>query len=171
MRVDPATREDVAAIERIARESWSHDYPELLSSESLQEGVDEWYSERRIRDAVDWPDAYLLLARESTDEPVGFVHAVFEAEAQTGNLLRLYVHPDHRGDGYGTALLEAAHEALFDRGADRLRAMVLAANEIGNEFYRAFGFEHEGTETVYIGEEAYEENTYVFQPGDRTTDG
>lgn len=164
MRVEPATNDDVEAIEAIARKSWAHDYPDILSSESLREGVDEWYSADRIRDSVRWPRATVLVGRED-GELAGFVHAVFDADRNEGNVLRLYVHPDHRGAGRGTELLDAIEEAMFERGAERIRAMVLAANEVGNAFYREAGFEREESAEVVIGGETYTENTYVVERG------
>lgn len=167
MRVEPATNDDVEAIREIARESWEHDYPEILSSESLDAGVEDWYSEARIRDSVRWSRADVLVAR-ADERVVGFVHAVYDFDGAEGNVLRLYVHPDHRGDGVGRTLLEAVREALFERGATRIRAMVLAANELGNEFYRRFGFELEETNDVVIGDETYTENTYVLASSDES---
>jgi ribosomal protein S18 acetylase RimI-like enzyme len=165
MRVETATHEDVEAIERVARASWEHDYPKILSSESLQSGVEEWYSADHIRDSVDWPRASVLVARDG-DTVVGFVHAVLDADRDEGNLLRLYVGPDHRGRGVGTALFEAVREELSGRGADRLRAMVLAANEVGNGFYEHLGFERVGTSETTVGGETYTEHTYVRSPAE-----
>lgn len=163
MRVEPATSDDVEAIQEIARESWKHDYPDILSSESLSAGVEDWYSEASIRDSVDWPRAVVLVGRVD-GTVVGFVHAVLDADRDEGNVLRLYVHPDHRGNGYGTALFEAVRDELVDRDADRIRAMVLAANETGNAFYERLGFEQEGASEVVIGGETYTENTHVLEP-------
>lgn len=163
MRVEPATSDDVEAIRDIARESWEHDYPDILSSESLDAGVEDWYSEARIRDSVNWPRATVLVARLE-DGAVGFAHAVFDADRNEGNVLRVYVHPDHRGEGVGGELLRSVEAALSERGAERIRAMVLAANDVGNAFYRRFGFERVETSEVVIGGETYTENTYVLEP-------
>jgi ribosomal protein S18 acetylase RimI-like enzyme len=162
MEVEPATADDVEAIRAIARESWEHDYPGILSSESLQAGVEDWYSPQRVRDAVTWARADLLVARLD-GTVVGFAHAVHDFDRAEGNLLRLYVHPDHRGDGYGTALLEAVRDAQVDRGASHLRAMVLAENDPGNAFYERFGFERVETNDVTIGGETYTENTLQLE--------
>jgi ribosomal protein S18 acetylase RimI-like enzyme len=164
MHVDTATRDDVEAIRDVARASWEHDYPDILTSESLQAGVDEWYSTDSIRDAVDWPRASVLVARTDGDV-VGFVHAVFDADRNEGNVLRLYVDPEYRDAGVGRTLLESVRDALSDRGADRLRAMVLAANDPGNAFYEHLGFELDGESEVVVGGETYTEHTYVLEPG------
>lgn len=165
MRVGTATNEDVEGIGRGARDSWEHDYPNILRSESLQSGVEEWYSADHVRDSVGWLRASVLVARDG-DAVVGFVHAVLDVDRAEGNLLRLYVHPDHRGEGVGTRLFEAVQQELFDRGAERLRAIVLAANEVGNGFYEHPGFERAGTSETVVGGETYTEHTYVLAPGE-----
>ncbi|RNJ26278.1 GNAT family N-acetyltransferase [Halosegnis longus] len=80
------------------------------------------------------------------DEPVGFAtfypeQGVFEQEYDRGIIENLYVTAPHRGNGIGTALLEAAVDALREGGADRIALDVLAANERARSFYRDHGFE------------------------------
>lgn len=164
MTIRTARQADAGAIRSVAEASWAKDYPDILSSESLQEGLDEWYSRSSIRDAIERSHSRTLVA-ERDGAVVGFVHAIWDVEKEEGNVLRLYVHPDHRGQGLGTELLEAACETLFDSGAERVRAMVLAANEVGNEFYSDFGFEHVDTEAIDVGGETYQENTFELDPG------
>ena len=53
-----------------------------------------------------------VLAVEEAGSTVGF--AQFERQGQTGEITHVYVHPDHRGAGYGTALTRAAIEAAGD---------------------------------------------------------
>ena len=87
-------------------------------------------------------------------------HATWNGEE--GYILRLYVHPDHRGAGHGRELLAATRTALADRGVDRVNAMVLAANDDGNEFYERFGFERADESETVIDGESYRENRYVL---------
>ncbi|MFD1562297.1 GNAT family N-acetyltransferase [Haloarchaeobius amylolyticus] len=162
MSIRDATTDDVDAIQRVAHTSWEADYPDILSRESIQEGVDDWYTEALIRDSIIWSQALMLVA-ERDGSVVGFAHATFEPDEHTGTILRLYVDPDHRGEGIGSDLLTATRDRLFEQGVERIRAMVLAANDVGNEFYRSFGFEHTATESVQIGAESYEERTYVLE--------
>lgn len=164
MTIRTATPEDAEGVRTVAEESWEADYPEILSSESIQEGLDEWYSVSGIEDAIERSYSRTLVAQRD-GSVAGFVHAIWDVEKGDGHVLRLYVHPDHRGRGIGTDLLEAACEELFDSGADCVRAMVLEANDVGNEFYSDFGFEHVDTEEIDIGGEAYRENTYELRPG------
>jgi GNAT superfamily N-acetyltransferase len=53
-----------------------------------------------------------VLAVEEAGSTVGY--AQFERRGETGEITHVYVHPDHRGAGYGTALTRAAIEAAGD---------------------------------------------------------
>lgn len=161
MTVREATEDDVAAVQRVAERSWEQDYPDILSRETAVEGVHEWYSEERIERELESADARLFVA-ERAEEVVGFAHTVVAGEE--GDVLRLYVDPDHRGEGVGASLLDEAVEYLFEQGVDRVKAMVLVDNEAGNQFYRSHGFEpaRESHETE-IGGEFYGERTWVLE--------
>ncbi|SDR30149.1 GNAT family N-acetyltransferase [Natronobacterium texcoconense] len=170
MAVREATTDDVDAIREVARRSWEQDYPDVLSRESIREGVGEWYSPELVRDSIVWSQALLLVA-DRDDEVVGFAHAIWEPDDESahgeggeGHLLRVYVDPAHRGEGIGGQLLETTVDRLFDRGVDRVKSMVLEENDLGNKFYQSFGFERESTEEISIGDERYTECTYVVRP-------
>ncbi len=162
MTVRSATDADIDGIRQVAKASWNTDYPDILSRESLDSGFDKWYSPEQLRDTISWARARVLVAETAADEIVGFVHGVLDREEEHGDILRIYVHPDHRGKGIGRELFEAIRDELVDSGIDELRAMVLEKNEPGNAFYRGFDFEWETTEQIAIGNETYSENTYVL---------
>ena len=164
MVIREATVDDIDAIRRVAEESWTRDYPDVLSRESIEEGLDDWYSEERVRDSIVWARALMLVA--DRDGVVGFAHATWGTDAETGNILRVYVDPDARGEGVGSRLLEETCQTLFEQGVERVEAMVLDANELGKAFYGEFGFEETATETVPIGDDTYEECTYVLERED-----
>lgn len=159
MPIREATTDDVESIRRVAEASWELDYPDVMSRESLDEGVHEWYSADRIREAIYWSRSHMLVA-EPDGDVAGFVHADVRADDGVGHVLRLYVHPDHRRQGIGGELLEAACRALADDGVTHVRATVLESNDLGNEFYREHGFEPAGTESIVVGDETHRETTY-----------
>ncbi|WP_440763405.1 GNAT family N-acetyltransferase [Natronorubrum sp. DTA7] len=162
MAIREATVDDIEAIQDVAQQSWTQDYPKILSRESLQEGLDDWYSEERVRDSIVWARA-LMLVVEQDDEIVGFAHGVWDNETEVGNILRVYVAPNARGEGIGGRLLEETCRSLFEQGVEQVNAMVLDANELGKDFYGAFGFERDDVEAVSIGEDTYQECTYVLE--------
>ncbi|GAA4950204.1 GNAT family N-acetyltransferase [Streptomonospora halophila] len=71
----------------------------------------------------------------------------------TGNpgiyLEDLYVRPEHRGRGYGRALLKTLAELCVERGYDRLQWWVLDWNTPSIEFYRLLGAEPMDEWTVF----------------------
>lgn len=160
MEVREATPDDAEAVNDVARRSWEHDYPAILSRETIAETVEDWYDPERIAADAASDDALVMVAEE--DGIVGFSHAV-RRDPRGGTILRLYVDPGYRGEGRGTTLLEQTCGALFDRGIERVEAMVLAENDPGNEFYREFGFERVDRNETVIGGESYDENVYTLE--------
>lgn len=157
MHTRQAETGDVAAIRRVAEQSWESDYPGILNRENIEEGVHEWYGEDQIRDEIKNEDAIVVVA-ETDGDVVGFAHGIWAR--RTGHILRVYVDPDHRGQGIGRELLATVRDSLLTRGADRIQAMVLAENEIGNQFYQDAGFEKVDEGETTIGGETYTENVY-----------
>lgn len=169
MAIREATTDDVESIQAVADASWSEDYPNILSRESIDSGLDEWYSAERIEDSIIWSRALMLVAdaEEADDadagEVVGFAHATWDVDEEEGNILRVYVHPAYRNEGIGGDLLAETRDRLFDVGVDRVKAMVLENNDLGKAFYEAFGFEQTETEEIVIGDETYVERTYTLE--------
>jgi ribosomal protein S18 acetylase RimI-like enzyme len=184
MDVREASAADVDAIREVARAAWETDYPGILSRETAVRGVEEWYESDHIAGELTGSRTRLFVAcldssdvvggddgtgGGGADRVVGFAHAELGRDDR-GYVLRLYVHPDHRHRGIGRRLLERTRDDLFEHGAERINAMVLAANEPGNEFYRRFGFEKVTEGETTIGGERYLENTYALERG-TVTDG
>lgn len=157
MPIRRAGADDAEAIRAVARASWTADYPTILSRETAESGVDEWYEPAQLRTELDRPATCVFVAEQEGDV-VGFVHALWNREE--GVVFRVYVHPDHRGAGLGTDLVEHVRTAMESRGATHLTAMVLADNEIGQGFYESLGFERVGEGETTIGGESYGEYSY-----------
>lgn len=165
MDVRQATANDAPAIRRVAERSWEHDYPEIMSRETISDGVEQWYDVDQIRTELDREDTEILVA-EVDGDVVGFSHAVREEDdAEEGDILRLYVDPDHRRSGVGSLLVERTRTELFRAGVDRIRAMVLAENELGNAFYHNHGFDRVDDAETDVGGESRRENVYVSSRG------
>jgi ribosomal protein S18 acetylase RimI-like enzyme len=87
-----------------------------------------------------------LLVAVDEGAVLGFVMFTVESgeyqQDRTRGLIRnIYVRPEDRGQGIGTALLEAAESHLADRDADTVGLEVMADNEAARRFYRRHGYE------------------------------
>lgn len=89
------------------------------------------------------PYAEVILAETETGESAGFAlffHNFSTWEGKPGIYLEdLFVRPEHRGQGYGKALLVALARLARERGCARLEWAVLDWNEPSIQFYRALG--------------------------------
>lgn len=100
-----------------------------------------WDHDRDPRDyPVGDPDRPVLVA-ERDGTVVGFGVATHEAS----ELAALYVHPDHAGQGVGSALLAGLEGRLAARGAGSVR-VVASLNAAG--FYEGAGYRRVGGTTV-----------------------
>jgi GNAT superfamily N-acetyltransferase len=61
----------------------------------------------------------------------------------------LYVDPDHRGNGYGLALLKELEKICVERDYERLQWWVLDWNQPSIDFYKSLGAEAMDEWTVY----------------------
>ena len=103
-------------------------------------------NDRAVRDRL----SYLLAidgvrVARCQESIVGFVtfelwQDTFEYETSAGVVQNLFVDPDHRCRGIGSALLAAAESELTNRGAVRIRLEVLIANERARSFYTRHGY-------------------------------
>jgi len=117
---------------------------ELLVARSREEsdgGVDHGDGP----DGADGPDE-----RNATD-PIGFVgfaldRTDYERDRTRGTVSNLFVVPERRGEGVGSALLDAAERALREAGAETVALEALASNERAREFYVAHGYDRHRVE-------------------------
>lgn len=133
--VRPGTPADAPAVERVARAAWHDTYDDVLGPDAVDTKLTEWYDPDALRETIR-EDGVFFVAGE---DAVGFAQATPGEDGW--HLARIYVHPDRRGEGIGTALLEAVEHALAERGVERYELAVLADNEVGVGFYEARGFE------------------------------
>lgn len=159
MKIRVAHAEDIDAIRELARVSWETDYPDILSRENVENAVNDWYGRERLREEFSYPWTHIYVAMDD-GELVGFAHAVLAEDE--GTILRIYVHPKARRRGIGRALFERTRDELQRHDIDHLNAMVLADNDLGNEFYTDLDLELTEKGETMIGDESFEENRYTL---------
>ena len=159
MEIRPATPDDREAIRRVAREAW-HDTYDALEAETIDETIDDWYGDESFERSLEQPGTAVLVAEREGDV-VGFTHGVVHGDE--GDVLRMYVHPDHQGEGIGTALHERLREDLEDFNMNRMRAIDLESNDASREFYEGLGFERTDEAEVEFGDETHTEAVYTLE--------
>lgn len=169
MLVRAATEADADAVRRIAERSWESDCPEVVTRESVDEAVNDWYAPAELADELA-RDRTLVRVAERGGEVAGFAHATWTDDGE-GYILRLYVDPDHRRENVGAELLRRVCDDLRDRGVEEVNAMVLADNDPGNEFYDRNGFDRVDEAETTIGEASFPEHRYVLADVDQLRAG
>ena len=112
----------------------------------------EAWTRRQVSDSLVMPNTHYLLAAADGRQPregrpaVGFT--LSRGAADEEELLLIAVHPDHRGQGIGGALLERFVAAARARGAKRLFLEMREGNK-AEALYRRHGFESVGRRRHY----------------------
>jgi len=94
--------------------------------------------------AIAHPDA-----EGSSDEP-----GDADADGREAELLALWVHPNHAGEGVAAELLARVASSVADYGVETLRATVPTDSPGATEFFSAHGFVHRGTRRGPAGDES-----------------
>jgi len=152
-----ARADDVAGIQRVARQSWHEAYNDFIDEETVSELLEEGYSEEFLSEAIASPEMTFFVA-EDEYSVVGYVSCEPPTDGHIGQV-SIYVAPDYWGEGIGTSLLERAREYLAEKDAAALEDVVLASNDVGNAFYRKH-FERADETTVEMGDDEFDANVY-----------
>jgi ribosomal protein S18 acetylase RimI-like enzyme len=86
-----------------------------------------------------------FLAVDREDAAVGLALAVVDAEGGAAHLYSMWVAPEARGTGAGTALVAAVVDWTRANGARTLRTAVTLGNEAAARLYARAGFRDTGT--------------------------
>lgn len=165
-------RDEVRKMIRIDALAWREAYDDFLPDEILEaqpvrpteDDVDRWLDGglRENREGI-------LVAVTGDGEVRGYADFRWGKEktkdfvdpAEAG-LKAIHVHPNHWGEGIGTALLERGIEILPD-SVEALRLEMFAENDIARPFYEARGFEETDSGEYEIAGESYPTAIYTRQ--------
>ncbi|WP_380176143.1 GNAT family N-acetyltransferase [Kineococcus sp. DHX-1] len=153
-----ATESDVEAISRICSDGYRRTYPGLLSTATIEDVVVRYYRPERIQSEVapappGWSG--YLVAQDESDRVVAAGGGGLTGEG-VGEVFVLYVDPDRRGLGFGTAVLDLLTRQQVDAGAVEQWVSVQKGNTMGIPFYEARGFEFVEEVTPWDGTGAAE---------------
>jgi GNAT superfamily N-acetyltransferase len=131
---------DAADVAGLHADSWRRHYRGAYADSFLDGDVE---SDRRQVWAgrLGRPDGTATVGAWDGSGLAGFVHVVFDKDAEWGSLVdNLHVRHDRQRGGLGRALMAAAAQAVLDSAAaDRMYLWVLEQNSRGQAFYRAVG--------------------------------
>jgi GNAT superfamily N-acetyltransferase len=129
---------DADAIGQVATAAWRATYASLVPADAIERFLAAAYTPERVALRIERHEVLVVVGAADTGQPAVLAFAECVAEPDHVQLAALYVRPDLRGDGLGSALLERVVERLDGRD---LAADVLVGNELGEPFYVARGFE------------------------------
>ncbi|MFO7299602.1 MAG: GNAT family N-acetyltransferase [Actinomycetes bacterium] len=132
--VRDATPADVAAICSFGESYIEDHYAPLIGPEAARAQVVDWWNRDRIEAAV---GAGYVVVAEDGGELVGVGQRGRYGDHHV--VYKLYVHPEHRGRGIGSMLLDAIISRL-PSDATRLYIEHFAANARAGEFYEREGY-------------------------------
>jgi len=137
-RVEMATLDDLAALTELVMDLFS------MSSGDFQ--PDREVQERGIRLILEEPSRGRIAVLRNDDQIFGMVNMLFTISTARGGFVILMedvvIHPHHRGQGYGTMLLD--HVVEFARQKQFLRITLLTdkISAESQEFFKKQGFEY-----------------------------
>ena len=136
-RVEPATIEDLPALTALVME---------LFAASGDFSPDRTVQERGLQLILEQPNRGRIFVLRNNHRIFGMVNLLFTISTARGGFVILMedviVHPDHRGQGYGTMLLKHVVEFAKQKNFKRITLLTDKISEESQEFFRKNGFEH-----------------------------
>lgn len=102
-------------------------------------------------------DPELLLLGEVDGQIIATVMAGYEGHR--GWINYAAVHPDHRKQGHGRRMMEAAEQALIKLNCPKINLQVRSSNQATVAFYRALGYEAD--DVISLGKRLVEDDAEV----------
>lgn len=138
-----AQREDIPLILQFIKEL--ADYEKMLDEVVADEKtLEEWLFERKKAEVI-----FAVVEGEEVGFAL-FFHNFSTFLGRAGLYLEdLYVKPEHRGNGYGKAILQKLAAIAVERKCGRLEWWCLDWNKPSIDFYRSLGAEPMSDWTVY----------------------
>ena len=136
VEIRSAIRADFTAIARLQTRSWQKAYRNHLPASYLNRRVQidleaQWQTVKIL------PSDVVLVARsKKTGQLLGFVSVWCRPDAYIDNL---HCDPGQTGRGIGTALMQAAFQALRSKGRSSASLSVLVGNDRARRFYLRLG--------------------------------
>ena len=136
--IRPATPADVNGVTEVARLTWDVTYAHSVATHNRRQLLDRAYATQALHDAISHERGWFFVALQR-GTVVGFAQYVRRFDAQ-GELVRIYVHPDHQRRSIGRRFLATGVAAMAAVGINLCYASAEANNRAARAFYERFGF-------------------------------
>jgi ribosomal protein S18 acetylase RimI-like enzyme len=156
----PAGSDDVEIVADLSARTFVSAYKSMLPDEALGEFVVSAFSQNKIREEMDIPGSYFLLAYEGKT-PVGYAFLreagppIGVTGAKPVELARIYFEEHVIGKGYGSMLMTACTERAIQAGYNVLWLGVWERNERAIRFYKKKGFVQVGSLPFVFGDQLH----------------
>ena len=136
-RVEPATIEDLPALTELVMN---------LFDVSGDFTPDRAVQERGLQLILEQPNRGRIFVVRNHDSIFGMVNLLFTISTARGGFVILMedvvIHPDHRGQGYGTMLLDYVQDFAKKKHFKRITLLTDRISAESQEFFKKRGFEH-----------------------------
>ena len=138
-----ANLEDIPQIRAVGSASWRATYTSIFPDEFIENALEQWWSEASFQQSI--PNAAVCnLVAEQDGQIVGtLLGTVNPGEEGQVHLFKLYIHPDHFGQGIGRQLWQTYLQHLAP-GVKRVDLEVEPQNARAIQFYTRLSFQETG---------------------------
>jgi ribosomal protein S18 acetylase RimI-like enzyme len=140
MWVRTASERDLAAVQKLLRETWHATYDAIYGVERVNEITRDWHSLGSLKSRLSKPHSEFILCE--VEEGISGMAFASQNDPAFVMLYQLYVLPHAQRQGVGSLLLDEIIAAFPD--AKSLRLEVEPENAGAVAFYTAKGFEQVG---------------------------
>ncbi|MEP2777412.1 MAG: GNAT family N-acetyltransferase [Luteolibacter sp.] len=138
LRVEMATLEDLPALTELVMDLFSMSDGDFTPNREVQE--------RGLRLILEQPSRGRIAVVRNDDRIFGMVNTLFTISTARGGFVILMedvvIHPHHRGQGFGTMLVDHVIEFAKQKGFLRITLLTDRISAESQEFFRKRGFDY-----------------------------
>jgi len=135
MKITEATKDDIVGLCELLA---------LLFAQEAEFRPDRSLQTTALQQIIDFPECGRVLVLREGDSLIGMVNLLFTISTALGGRVALLedmiVHPEYRGCGAGSELLQAAINLAKSYGCRRITLLTDQTNEAAQRFYERHGF-------------------------------
>ena len=149
--IRPAMPADIKGITEVARHTWDVTYAQSIAPRNRRQFLDRAYTLPSLREAIRREPGWFFVAIQG-EIVVGFAQYVRRSDGQ-GELVRIYVHPNHQRRGIGRDFLAIGLAEMVASGIDQCYVSTETNNTAARAFYERFGFRLHREYGRFLGEQ------------------